>query len=67
METELFFHYLQFNEEDDDTVEPDKQSSSFDDGNGNIEDKEPDGNISGKLLWATVVNKVVNMPSILFL
>lgn len=51
METELFFPYPQFNDEDDDKIETDKQSASFfDDANGNMEDKEPDDNISGKQL-----------------
>lgn len=39
--------YQEFSNEDDDNVERDNQSASFfDDANGNMEDKEPDGNIS---------------------
>lgn len=51
METELFFPYPQFNDEDDDKVEPDNKSASFfDDANENMEDKEPDDNFSGEPL-----------------
>lgn len=51
METELYFPYLQFDDEDDDKVEPDKQSASFfDNANENMEDKEPGDNLSGELL-----------------
>lgn len=51
METELFFPFPQFNEEDDDKVKHDKQSASFfDDANENMEDKEPGDNVSGESL-----------------
>lgn len=51
METELFFPFPQFNDEDDDKVEHDKQSASFfDDANENMEEKEPDDNVSGEPL-----------------
>lgn len=51
METQLFFPFPQFIDEDDDKVEHDKQSASFfDDANENMEDKEPDDNVSGEPL-----------------
>lgn len=50
METQLFFPFPQFNDDDDDKVAHDKQSASFfDDANGNMEDKEPD-DVSGEPL-----------------
>lgn len=51
METQLFFPFPQFDDDDDDKVERDKQSASFfDDANENMEDKEPDDNVSGEPL-----------------
>lgn len=51
METELFFPFPQFYDEDDEKVERASHSASFfDDANGNMEDKEPDDNISGEPL-----------------
>lgn len=47
---ELFFA-SQFKDEDDDEAEGDKQSPGFfDDANGNLEDKEPNDNLSGNPL-----------------
>lgn len=58
METELYIPYLQFDEEDDEKVEPGKQSASFfDNANESMEDKEPDDNLSGELLMTFEVEQ----------